>query len=139
MKIREYSEANHDDVISLWGECGLLVPQNDPSKDIARKLCVDRDLFIIGVVDNNIVATVIGGYDGHRGWISYLAVKPSEQRKGLGQAIMKAVEARLKNKGCPKINLQVRNTNKDVVNFYHAIGYGDDNVISLGKRLEFDQ
>ena len=80
----------------------------------------------------------MGGYDGHRGWINYLAVKPSEQRNGFGQKIMQAIEVSIKNKGCPKINLQVRNSNADVLSFYSAIGYCNDNVIGLGKRLEYD-
>ena len=80
----------------------------------------------------------MGGYEGHRGWINYLAVKPSEQRKGYGQSIMQEVEMRIKDKGCPKINLQVRTTNEAVIAFYAAIGYGNENVVGLGKRLEHD-
>ena len=81
---------------------------------------------------------VMGGYEGHRGWINYLAVKPSQQRKGYGQAIMQAVEDLLRQKGCPKINLQVRSSNSAVVQFYSALGYDDNHVIGLGKRLEQD-
>ena len=80
----------------------------------------------------------MGGYEGHRGWINYLAVKPSEQRKGYGQSIMKSVEQLIKEQGCPKINLQVRTSNEQVIAFYTAIGYGNDNVVSLGKRLVQD-
>jgi ribosomal protein S18 acetylase RimI-like enzyme len=138
MNIREYKEKDLKEVISLWTECGLVVPQNDPAKDIERKLKKDRDLFLVGFNEKGIIATVMGGYDGHRGWINYLAVKPSEQHNGFGQKIMQAVEVSIKNKGCPKINLQVRNSNADVLAFYSAIGYGNDNVIGLGKRLECD-
>jgi len=138
MNIREYKKKDLKEVISLWTECGLVVPQNDPAKDIERKLKKDRDLFLVGFNKKGIIATVMGGYDGHRGWINYLAVKPSEQHNGFGQKIMQAVEVSIKNKGCPKINLQVRNSNADVLAFYSAIGYGNDNVIGLGKRLEYD-
>jgi ribosomal protein S18 acetylase RimI-like enzyme len=138
MKIRAYEETDREEVISLWKECGLVVPQNDPVRDIDRKLKVDPDLFLVGVSGSSVVATVMGGYEGHRGWINYLAVKPSEQRKGYGQAIMSAVEALIKEKGCPKINLQVRTSNEAVIAFYSAIGYSDDNVVGLGKRLEHD-
>ncbi|MBT3387270.1 MAG: GNAT family acetyltransferase [Desulfobacula sp.] len=138
MNIREYKKKDLKEVISLWTECGLVVPQNDPAKDIERKLKKDRDLFLVGFNEKGIIATVMGGYDGHRGWINYLAVKPSEQHNGFGQKIMQAVEVSIKNKGCPKINLQVRNSNTDVLAFYSAIGYGNDNVIGLGKRLEYD-
>ena len=136
MKVRAYNEDDQEAVISLWDECGLIVPQNDPAKDIERKLKVDPDLFLVGINENGIVATVMGGYEGHRGWINYLAVKPSEQRKGYGQAIMQSIEQLITSKGCPKINLQVRTTNEQVIAFYSAIGYGNDNVVGLGKRLE---
>ena len=124
--------------MALWEECGLVVPQNDPAKDIQRKLLVDRDLFLVGAIDTGMVATVMGGYDGHRGWINYLAVKPSQQRDGYGQAMMDAIESRLRDKGCPKINLQVRTTNAAVIAFYAALGYTTDHVVGLGKRLEYD-
>ena len=139
MKVRPYKETDQEDVIFLWDECGLVTPQNNPIKDIERKLKVDPDLFLVGIVDNKIVATVMGGYEGHRGWINYLAVKPSEQRKGYGQSIMQSVEQLIKEKGCAKINLQVRTSNEQVTAFYSAIGYGNDNVVGLGKRLIYDQ
>lgn len=143
MKVRVYEEQDRNSVITLWRECGLVAPQNDPDKDIDRKLKVDADLFLVGVetdqIGNEIViASVMGGYEGHRGWINYLAVSHAHQRKGYGQAIMKAVELRIQAKGCPKINLQVRHTNQAVIAFYTALGYGDDNVVGLGKRLEKD-
>ncbi len=138
MEIRAYQEEDKVALIALWRECGLVVEQNDPAKDIDRKLKVDPDLFLVGTRDGSIVATVMGGYEGHRGWINYLAVKPSEQRKGYGQAIMSAVELLIRRKGCPKINLQVRASNKGAIAFYTALGYGDDNVTGLGKRLEHD-
>ncbi|WED22823.1 GNAT family acetyltransferase [Vibrio sp. JC009] len=138
MKIRAYTNNDKQKVIALWQECGLVAPQNNPAKDIERKLKVDPDLFLVGVKEDEIVATVMGGYEGHRGWINYLAVKTGHQRKGYGQQILKAVEGLIQEKGCPKINLQVRNTNTSVIEFYKAIGYADDNVAGLGKRLEHD-
>ena len=138
MKLRAYHEQDQSGVIALWTRCDLVVAQNNPVKDIQRKLKVDRDLFLIGYTPQSIVATVMGGYDGHRGWINYLAVEPSEQRKGYGRIIMSAIEALLEAKGCPKINLQVRSNNSDIIGFYAALGYGNDNVVGLGKRLEHD-
>eukprot|EP00903_Cladosiphon_okamuranus_P004397 g4395.t1 len=89
-------------------------------------------------LENELVASVMGGYEGHRGWINYLAVKPAEQGNGYGRRMMEAIEERIRAKGCPKINLQVRATNSEVIAFYEAIGYGNDNVVGLGKRLEQD-
>lgn len=141
MKIRPYQSQDNDRVISLWKECGLVVPQNDPQKDIDRKLLVDPDLFLVGVGDgeDRVIASVMGGYEGHRGWINYLAVAPSMRRHGWGRAMMAEVEFLLRARGCPKINLQIRQTNQSVIAFYEALGYGNDNVVGLGKRLEYDE
>ena len=138
MQIRSFEETDREAVISLWRSCELTTPQNNPSLDIDRKLKVDPDLFLVGIFNQVIVATVMGGYEGHRGWVNYLAVCPSQQRKGYGQAMMLRVEKLLVSKGCPKINLQVRESNKHVMAFYNAIGYGNDNVVGLGKRFEDD-
>jgi len=126
-------------VVRLWKDCGLVVPWNDPHKDIQRKLRVQADLFLVGLVGDRLVATVMAGYDGHRGWINYLAVTPDLRRRGIGHSMVEQVESRLRALGCPKINLQLRTSNVDVVSFYEAIGYAADDVISMGKRLEPDQ
>ena len=138
MKIRSFKESDRQAVILLWDQCNLTTPQNNPSLDIDRKLKVDPDLFLVGIFNHQVIATVMGGYEGHRGWVNYLAVSPEHQRKGYGQAVMLAVEKLLVSKGCPKINLQVRASNKKIMAFYCSIGYGDDSVIGLGKRFEDD-
>jgi ribosomal protein S18 acetylase RimI-like enzyme len=139
VKIRPFGESDQDQVVALWRECQLVVPWNDPVRDIRRKLAVDRDLFLVGLVADEVVGTVMGGYEGHRGWINYLAVHPSQRRRGFGEALMLAVEQRLRDRGCPKINLQIRTGNTAVSAFYRAIGYRDDEVICMGKRLESDE
>jgi ribosomal protein S18 acetylase RimI-like enzyme len=139
LEIREYIETDEQQVIDLWIKCHLVVSSNNPKRDIQRKLKVSRDLFLVGILHNKIIATVMGGYEGHRGWINYLAVDPGHQGKGYGRLIMEAVERRIQSKGCPKINLQVRATNKTVIQFYQSLGYTDDHVIGLGKRLEEDK
>jgi ribosomal protein S18 acetylase RimI-like enzyme len=138
LNIRPFHPQDEEQVIALWMECNLIVPQNDPKKDIQRKLKVNPELFLVGVVNDEIVATIMGGYEGHRGWVNYLAVSPSHQRKGYGRQIMEHVEAKLRAMGCAKINLQVRETNLAVIEFYKAIGYAVDHVIGMGKRLEYD-
>ena len=125
-------------MIYLWKDCGLVVPWNDPVKDIKRKLKVDPDLFLVGELAGEIVASVMGGYEGHRGWINYLAVSPRHQRNGYGRSIMEVVELAMRQKGCPKINLQIRGSNTDMASFYQAIGYEIEDAIGLGKRLEPD-
>ncbi len=136
--IRPYQESYEDAVVRLWRECGLVVPWNDPHKDIRRKLSIQRDMFLVGLVDDRIVAAVMAGYEGHRGWINYLAVSPNCQKKGLGRRMMDEAEAQLRKMGCPKINLQVRTSNTGVIDFYKALGYTLDDVVSMGKRLDPD-
>lgn len=136
--IRAYEEADEQAVIALWRDCGLVVPWNDPAKDIARKLDVDRELFLVGLVDDHLFASVMGGYEGHRGWINYLAVHPQQQGRGLGRAMMAAVERGIAACGAPKINLMVRTSNQDVMAFYRALGYEVSEVVTLGKRLVDD-
>ncbi len=138
MNITEYIDTDRTEVIALWKRCGLAAPQNDPNKDIDRKLRVNPELFLVGKLDGKIISTIMGGYEGHRGWLNYLAVDPEHRRKGFGGEIMNEIENRLRLMGCPKINLQVRETNTSVIKFYEAIGFGNDHVISFGKRLEND-
>lgn len=136
--IRAYREADEDAVVELWRECGLVVPWNDPRKDIRRKLSVQRDMFLVGLIGSDLVATVMAGYEGHRGWINYLAVAVDNQGKGFGRGMMDEAEARLRKMGCPKINLQIRKSNSEVTEFYQTLGYSVDDVVSMGKRLEGD-
>jgi ribosomal protein S18 acetylase RimI-like enzyme len=135
MNIKPYHPDNQQAVINLWQACNLVVAWNDPVKDIQRKMLVDPDLFLIGELSEDIVATVMGGYEGHRGWINYLAVSPEHQRKGYARAMMQQVEVLILQKGSPKINLQVRSNNIDVIHFYQTIGYDIENAVGLGKRL----
>jgi len=139
MDIRAFRAEDENAVVSLWERCQVIRPWNDPRKDISRKLKVRGDLFLVGIVDGKIVATVMAGYDGHRGWINYLAVAHEHQRVGLAREMMSEVEHLLRSSGCPKVNLQIRNDNTDAIGFYRAIGYSTDDVISMGKRLENDE
>ena len=138
LKIREYRESDEAAVVTLWQACDLVVPWNDPRKDISRKLMVQRDLFLVGTLGARLIATAIAGYEGHRGWINYLAVDPEFRGRGYGRDLMAHAETRLKNLGCPKINLQVRSSNLGAIAFYERIGYSIDDVVSMGKRLEAD-
>jgi ribosomal protein S18 acetylase RimI-like enzyme len=137
--VRPFQPADEAEVIALWQRCGLTRPWNDPAKDIRRKLAEQPELFgVLAGEEGAVLGTVMAGYEGHRGWINYLAVEPSRQGQRLGRQLMDWAEARLRERGCPKINLQVRRGNEAVLAFYAALGYADDNVVSLGKRLEHD-
>lgn len=138
MQIRPFQPADEAAVIALWKSCGLVVPQNNPAADIARKLRVNPELFLVGEVEGTVVASCMAGYEGHRGWINYLAVHPDHRRQSLARQLMAHAEKLLREAGCPKINLQVRKTNATVIAFYESLGFGVDEVVSLGKRLKDD-
>lgn len=138
MHIRPYHPTDKDSVIALWHACGLIRAWNDPDKDIQRKLQVQPDMFLIGVLEGSVIASVMAGYDGHRGWLNYLAVAPEHQRCGHAANIVAEAEHLSYAAGCPKINLQIRSSNQAVIDFYRRIGYSGDDVVSMGKRLEHD-
>ncbi len=138
MEIRSFGRADQTAVVKLWRKCDLIRPWNDPVRDIQRKLAVADDLFLVGVMEGAVVAAVMGGYEGHRGWVNYLAVDPDWRRAGLARALMDEVELRLAARGCPKINLQVRTSNPEAIAFYERLGFVVDDAVSLGKRLVVD-
>jgi ribosomal protein S18 acetylase RimI-like enzyme len=133
--IRAFRKGDEDAVIALWQECGLTRPWNNPGNDIARKMAVQPELFLVGLVDDKIIATLMAGYEGHRGWVNYVAVAPEHRRQGFGRVLMQEAEERLLALGCPKVNIQVRSSNLDALGFYKGIGYLQDEAVSLGKRL----
>jgi ribosomal protein S18 acetylase RimI-like enzyme len=135
MQIRPYREQDEDAVVALWQACGLTRPWNDPHKDIARKLTVQRELFLVGEMGGRLVATVMAGFDGHRGWVNYLAVAPELRGRGIGARLMKVIEEKFTAAGCPKVNLLVRAGNTAVLEFYRRLGYTADEAVPLGKRL----
>ena len=135
MRIRPFLLADEPAVIALWEECRLTRPWNDPRKDIARKLAVQPELFLVGVIDEAVMASVMAGYEGHRGWVNYLAVAPRFRGRGHARALMQHVEALLLQRGCPKVSLLVRNSNREALAFYRHLGYVQDESVSLGKRL----
>lgn len=138
MKTRSFTEADRKDIIALWKACGLTRPWNDPDKDISRKLTVKPELFFVGELDGKVMASAMAGYDGHRGSVFYLAVSPEYQRRGFGKLMMQHIEVALTAMGCPKLNIVVRSSNDEVLEFYGLLGYGVDDVLSLGKRLIAD-
>ncbi len=124
--------------MSLWSICELTRPWNDPNRDIDRKLARDAENLLVLDDDGRLIGSVMVGYEGHRGWVNYLAVHPDRRRQGLGRLLMDAAERRLRDLGCPKVNLQVRTSNEAAKDFYRRIGYSVDEAVSFGKRLEHD-
>jgi ribosomal protein S18 acetylase RimI-like enzyme len=136
LEVRAFREADEAQVVALWTRVfPENRPWNQPAAYIQRKLAVQRELFLVGVLDRDVVATVLAGYDGVRGWVYHLAVAPEQRRHGFGRAMMAAAETRLRALGCAKLNLQIFRTNAEVVRFYERVGYAIEDRLSMGKRL----
>ena len=119
----------------MWEASGITRRWNDAGKDIDRKVAADPEGFLVAVEEGSVIGTVMAGYEGHRGWIQYLAVDPAKQRAGIGRQLVAAAVELLRKRGCPKVNLQVRRSNTGVIQFYERVGFREDDVLSMGLRL----
>ena len=136
MKIREFKIDDYPIVRDLWQIAGLILRPGDELEDVKLKLCRDPDLFLVVEEEHEIVGSVIGGWDGRRGWIYHLAVKPEHQRKGIGANLVREVEKRLIAKGAKKVNAQVYRWNEKSSEFFKSIGYETQpDLIMIGKQL----
>ncbi len=135
MIIRQYRHEDQEMVVQLWKKVGVIRITNDPENDIERKIKHSPDLFLVAEIDGTIAGTVMIGWEGHRGWINYLGVSPEYQGRSIGTNLMKKAEEILRGRGCPKINLMIRKSNQKVIEFYKKLGFLEDEVICIGKRL----
>ena len=134
--IRNYQQGDQAQVAALWREVFPNDPKwNVPEQDIARKVGFQPDPLLVAVLDQQVVGTAMGGYDGHRGWVYLVAVAPALRRQGIGEALMRAIEAALSALGCTKLNLQIRAGNEAVAAFYRKLGFQVEERVSMGKRL----
>jgi ribosomal protein S18 acetylase RimI-like enzyme len=136
--IRAFDAADTDAVVKLWDDCGLTRPWNDPHRDIERKLGLQPELFRVVEDDGHVIATAMTGFDGHRGWIYYLAVHPSRRGEGHARELISDAERQLIDLGCPKIMLMVRVDNSAVVELYEHLDYVAESTLVMGKRLILD-
>ena len=136
MKIRAYEEKDFRSVVTIWEK--ILPdskPHNEPKTSLEKKLKMNDELLLVAEDEDNVVGTAMGGYDGHRGWIYSLAILPDYRRKGFGKHLLKELERKLAARGCLKVNLQVRETNSEVIAFYKSCGFEIEDRISMGKKL----
>ncbi|MEV7609248.1 GNAT family acetyltransferase [Microbacterium sp. NPDC089320] len=143
-EVRAFDRADTESVVALWTEAGLTRPWNDPRLDIERKLTVQPELFLVveatesGSNASGILGTVMAGYDGHRGWLYYLATAASHRRRGIARSLVREAERLLVAMGCPKVQLMVREGNEGVLGFYDDLGYERFSVSNTGRRLIVD-
>ncbi len=136
IEIRPYIASDEKEVAALWREVFPDAPAwNEPEKDIERKLKVQREFFLVALDGGKLIGTAMAGFDGHRGWVYYVAVGAAHRRRGVGAALMQRVEKALAGFGCPKLNLQVRGSNREAIGFYTRLGYQVEDRVSMAKRL----
>ena len=136
LAIADIADADVEAVIALWQRCGLTRPWNDPASDIALARRNANSTVLVGRAHGALVATAMVGHDGHRGWVYYLATDPDRLKHGIGRALMAAAEDWLRQLGCPRVRLMVRHDNLDARGFYTAIGYDDQDVVTMGRTLD---
>ncbi len=137
MLMREFRLEDYGEVVEVWKSAGLILRPGDKLEDVRLKLKRDPDLFLVAMEDSKIVGAVMGAWDGRRGWINHLAVRPNRQREGIGRSLIAELEARLKRKGCKKVNAQIYTWNKKSMEFFNSLGYQvHTDLVMIGKQLE---
>ncbi|GAA1986897.1 GNAT family acetyltransferase [Microbacterium pumilum] len=136
--IRPFDRADTEAVVALWHGAGLTRPWNDPHEDIERKLGVQPELFLVAIDGGEVVGSVMAGYDGHRGWLYYLATDSARRGEGIARSLVGVAEERLIALGCPKVQLMVRPDNESARGFYEALGYEPFDTWATAKRLIAD-
>ena len=136
LSIAPIEDGDVADVVALWQRCGLTRPWNDPAADIALARKGANSAVLVGRDGNGIVASVLVGHDGHRGWVYYVAVDPDYRHKGYGRLIMDAAEGWLRGRGIEKLQLMVRSDNSQVQTFYQSLGYLEQERVIFAKWLD---
>jgi ribosomal protein S18 acetylase RimI-like enzyme len=137
VKIRNFQMKDYDETVQLWKNAGLEIRPGDEKREIEKKLERDPELFLVAEdTDGSLVGTVLGSWDGRRGWIHHLAVRPDRQHTGLGSKIVEELEGRMKKKGVLKVNAIVYRTNMKSINFFTKHGYEHhEQDLFFGKLL----
>ncbi|MGE0724058.1 MAG: GNAT family acetyltransferase [Alphaproteobacteria bacterium] len=133
--VRSYRPTDFAALVRLWRDCGLHPSRSDTPGSLARKLERDPDLFLVAEAAGAIVGSILGSYDGRRGWINRLAVAPALRGRALGRRLVDEVERRLAAKGCDKVNLLIEPDNAAVQAYYARLGYRPDPLVFMEKWL----
>ncbi len=135
LAVRPARAGDGDAVIALWRSAGLVVPWNDPVRDIAFCRAAPTAELFVGESGGTVVATTMAGHDGHRGWLYYVAVAAGYRGRGIGRRIVRHAEAWLGARGVPKVQIMIRDGNRAVEAFYRKIGYEIEPRVVMAHRL----
>ena len=135
MVIRKFNISEAVEIISIWNQCGLLHPPNDPMEEIIAKTKFQPDMFLVGTIDDRPMATIMLGYEGRRGWINLLCVLPEYRDKGFGRELVEHGLNVFRELGALKVNLLVRTNNRSMLEFYEKLGFKTDDAICMGYRF----
>ena len=136
-RIRPFRDGDEDDVVALWKVCDLVRPWNSPRRDIdSARTGRSSEIFVAvaGDGEERIVGSVMAGYDGHRGWVYYVAAQPEYRSRGLGRQLMRHAETWLEGQGAPKVMLMIREENEGVRRFYEGLGYEVERRTVMSRR-----
>ncbi len=136
MRIRTFDWPDYDAVVRIWRRAGLEIGASDERDALARTIERDPGLFLVAEDSGAIVGAVLAAFDGRRGWLYHLAVAPDRQRGGIGRLLVAEAEARLRARGCAKVNLHIEPRNADVARFYERMGYAEQRLVFMEKWLE---
>lgn len=135
MRIREFADGDGPALRELWQSCGIVIRPGDDDPALAAFAARNRGMFLIASDERGIAASALGGWDGRRGWLYHVAVRPDQRRHGLGGRLVRLIEERLRALGCPKVNLIVWEDNVSAMDFWTAAGYRRENAVEFGKTL----
>ena len=137
MQIREFHLSDYEEAVKIWKSSGLILRPGDDLDGIKLKLQRDSDLFLVATDGDEIVGVVMGAWDGRRGWINHLAVKPNRRRAGIGRDLIVELERRLLKKGAKKVNAQIYRRNTESFDFFKSVGYEvHSDLVMIGKYLK---
>lgn len=135
VRIRPFALADHAALVQLWAACGLHRSRSDRMQALALKLERDPDLFLVAEFEGRLVGSLMGTWDGRRGWVNRLAVAEAFRGRGLARQLMALLERRLRERGCEKVNLLIERDNVEVSSFYAGLGYAADDLVFMEKWI----
>ena len=135
VELRCFRMEDTEGLLALWRECGIAVREDRPRLTIQKKMNHSPEAFWVACVEGRVVASLMAGYDGVRGWLYRLAVLPDFRSRGVGRALVDKAESWLRELGCPKVKLQVEPGDEGPIEFYRRLGYERRDLVDMSRLL----